>query len=247
MLSSPKNSPVRFSFDTQTLVLYTPSPLNGRDVFLPLRQLNIKTGGFDLPIKSFNAEEILYYCVSIITIVTFGSGFTRLFAGAFGHPRSDDIMDFNPITNLDIIGTIVFFLGGFGWGRQVDDQKIRFKKNKLGWCLISLIAPFASLTLAMSAAYVKHFFWTDRVIEVVLYLSVAATAYHVLPIPPLAGSRLIYLVVPQDKERIWRLFSKIGPFIILGLVLADRFSGTPFLRETITPVLDVVTRFAEYY
>jgi len=198
-----------------------------------------------LPIKSFNAEELLYYCVAILAIVTFGSGFTRLFAGAFGHPRSDDIIDFNPITNLDIVGTIVFFLGGFGWGKQVDDQKIRFKKQKLGWCLISLIAPFASLTIAMSAAYIKHFLWTDRVIEVVLYLSVAATTYHVLPIPPLAGSRLIYLLLPQ--ERIWRLFSKAGPFIILGLVLIDRFSGIPFLRETIAPVLDLVTRFAEYY
>ena len=198
-----------------------------------------------MPIKSFNAEEILYYCVAIFVITTFGSGFTRLFAGAFGHPRSDDIIDFNPITNLDIVGTIVFFLGGFGWGKQVDDKKIRFKKQKLGWCLISLIAPFASLTLAMSAAYIKHFLWTDRVIEVVLYLSVAATAYHVLPIPPLAGSRLIYLLLPQ--ERIWRLFSKAGPFIILVLVLIDRFSGIPFLREAMTPVLDLVTRFAEYY
>ena len=198
-----------------------------------------------MPLIGFNLEEILYYSVAILAIVTFGSGFTRLFAGAFGHPRRDDIVDFNPITNLDIVGTIVFFLGGFGWGKQVDDQKIRFKKQKLGWCLISLIAPFGSLTIAMSAGYIKHFFWTDRVIEIVLYLSATATAYHVLPIPPLAGSRLIYLMLPQ--ERIWRLFSKAGPFIILGLVLIDRFSGIPFLRDAMAPVLDAVTRFAEYY
>ncbi len=199
-----------------------------------------------MPIKSFNAEEILYYCVSILVIVTFGSGFTRFFAFSFAHPRRDDDMDFNPITNLDIIGTIVFFLGGFGWGRQVDDQKIRFKKQKLGWCIISLIAPFASLTIAMTAAYIKHFLWTDRVIDVVLNLSVAATAYHVLPIPPLTGSRLIYLLVSEKHERVWRLFSKAGPFIILGLVLIDRFSGTPFLREAIAPVLNAVAGFATY-
>jgi hypothetical protein len=48
MLSSPKNSPVRFSFDTQTLVLYTPSPRIGRDVFLPLHQLNIKVDSHGL-------------------------------------------------------------------------------------------------------------------------------------------------------------------------------------------------------
>ena len=199
-----------------------------------------------MPIKNFNAEEILYYCVSILIIVTFGAGFTRFFAFSFARPRRDDDMDFNPITNLDIIGTIVFFLGGFGWGRQVDDQKIRFKKQKLGWCIISLIAPFASLTIAMSAAYIKHFLWTDRVIDVVLNLSVVATAYHVLPIPPLTGSRLIYLLVPEKHERVWRLFSKAGPFIILGLVLIDRFSGTPFLREAIAPVLNAVAGFATY-
>ena len=200
-----------------------------------------------MPIKSFDAEEILYYCVAILIIVTFGSGFTRFFAFSFAHPRRDEGMDFNPITNLDIVGTIVFFLGGFGWGRQVDDQKIRFKKQKLGWIVISLIAPFASLTLAMSAAYVKHFLWTDRVIEVLLNLCIAATAYHVLPIPPLAGSRLIYLLVPEKHERVWKLFSKAGPFIILGLVLVDRFFGIPFLREAIAPVLDGVSRFASYH
>jgi hypothetical protein len=198
-----------------------------------------------LPIKSFNAEEILYYCVAILVIATFSSGFTRFFAFSFAHPRRDEGMDFNPITNLDIVGTIVFFIGGFGWGRQVDDQKINFKKQKLGWCIISLIAPFANLTIAMSAAYIKYFLWTDRVIDVILNLSVAATAYHVLPIPPLAGSRLIYLVVPE--ERVWRLFSRLGPFLILGLVLVDRFSGTPFLREVIAPVLDGVARFASYH
>jgi uncharacterized membrane protein len=198
-----------------------------------------------LPIINFNAENILYYCVAILAITTFGSGFTGLFAKSFGHPRSEDVFDFNPITNLDIVGTIVFFVGGFGWGKQFDDQKIRFKKQKLGWCLISLIAPFASLTLAMSAAYIKHFLWTDRVIEVLLSLSIATTTYHILPIPPLAGSRIVYLILPQ--ERMWKLFSKAGPFVILGLVLIDRFSGTAFLRDAIAPALDAVTRFAEYY
>ena len=148
-----------------------------------------------MPIKSFNLEEILYYCVSILVIVTFGSGFTRFFAFSFAHPRRDDDMDFNPITNLDIIGTIVFFLGGFGWGRQVDDQKIRFKKQKLGWCIISLIAPFASLTIAMSAAYIKHFLWTDRVIDVQHTLIV----FQRLPRAP---APLLARVLKADSWRI---------------------------------------------
>lgn len=201
-----------------------------------------------MPIKSFNSEELLYHFITLLIIVTFGSGFTRLFASAFSKTKPDGEeagFDFNPLANLDILGTIVFILGGFAWGRQVDDQKIRFKRQKLGWFLISLIAPYASLTLALSAGYVKYFFWTDRVVEVLISVSVAVTAYHIIPIPPLFGSRLIYLVLPG--ERVWRIYSKIGPFIILGLVLIDRFSGTPFLREMMAPVVDVVTRFALYH
>ncbi len=201
-----------------------------------------------MPLKSFNSEEILYYCVTLLIVAAFCTGFTRFFALSFADKKpsgQEAGFDFNPITNLDIVGTIVFFLGGFGWGRQLDDQEVRFKKNKLGWLLVSLIAPFASFTLALSAAYIKHFLWTDRVIEVVLHLCLAVTAYNILPIYPLAGARLVYLVMPS--ERVWRVFSKVGPYIILALVLGERFSGVPFLQETVAPVLDALTRFAEYH
>jgi hypothetical protein len=198
---------------------------------------------------NLSSEEIIYLCVTILAIVTFSSGFTSFFAQSFAHPppEKEAGFDFNPFTNLDIVGTIVFFLAGFGWGRQVDDQEIRFKKQKLGWFIISLIAPFASMVLALTAAYIKHFLWTDLVIEMLVNLSVAVTAYHILPIPPLAGSRLIYLMVPQAHERVWRLFSKAGPFIILAMVLFDRFSGIPFLRETLEPVVAAIGRFAAYH
>ncbi len=201
-----------------------------------------------MPLKSLNSEEILYYSVSLLLIVVFGAGFTRLFALSLAStkPSGEEAgLDFNPIGNLDIVGTIVFFLAGFGWGRQLDDQKIGFKRQKLGWLLVSLIAPFASLTLAISAAYIKHFLWTDRVLEVLLNVCVAVTAYNILPIPPLTGSRLIYLVMPS--QRVWRIYSRLGPYIILTLVLVERFSGVPFLQETVAPVLDLVMRFAEYH
>lgn len=201
-----------------------------------------------MTLKSFNPEEILYHCLTLLAIVAFGSGFMRLFALSFASSKPEGAeagFDFNPIENLDIVGTIVFFLGGFGWGRQLDDQQIRFKKQRLGWLLVSLVAPFASLTLALSAAYIKHFLWTDRVIEVILNVCVAVTAYHVLPIPPLAGSRLVYLVMPS--ERVWKLFSMIGPYAILAMVIVERLTGVPFLKETVAPVVKVVTRFAEYH
>lgn len=219
-------------------------------MLIPLHQLNIEIGGFVLPLMIFNSEEILFYSVTILIIVTFSSGFTRLFALSFANvkPAGEEAdFEFNPFGNLDIVGTIVFFLGGFGWGKQVDDQKIGFKHQKLGWLLISLVAPFASLTLAVTAAYIKQYFWTDRVVEVVLHLGAAVTAYHILPIPPLAGSRLIYLALPGQNQRIWRMYSRIGPYIILAFVIAERFSGIPFLKETVAPVLDVVTRFVEYH
>ncbi len=201
-----------------------------------------------MPIKNFTAEEILYYSVSLLCIVAFGAGFTRFFGLAFAStkPAGEEAgFDFNPIGNLDIVGTIVFFLAGFGWGRQLDDQKIGFKKQKLGWLLVSLIAPFASLTLALSAAYIKHFLWTDRVLEVLLNVCVAVTAYNILPIPPLAGSRLVYLVMPS--ERVWHIYSRLGPYLILGLVLVERISGVPLLKEIVAPTLDLVMRFAEYH
>lgn len=203
-------------------------------------------------LMSLTSEEIIYSCLAIMLIVSIGSGFTRFFALSFAHPPPEKGFDFdynafNPITNLDIVGIIVFFAGGFGWGRQVNDQEVRFKKQKLGWFIITLIAPFASMVVALTVAFVQQTFWTDRVVEILVDVSVTVTAYHLLPIPPLASSRLIYLLVPLAYERVWRLFSKAGPFIILAMVLFDRFSGIPFLRETMAPVVDAIGRFAAYH
>jgi hypothetical protein len=212
----------------------------------------MKTGVSSLYFMSLTSEEIIYSCLAIILIVTVGCGFTRFFALSLAHPPPEEGVDFdynafNPITNLDIVGLIVFFAGGFGWGRQMDDQEIRFMKQKLGWLILSLIAPFTSIVLALTVAFVKDTFWTDRVVQTVIEVSVTVTAYHLLPIPPLASSRLLYLLVPLAYERVWRLFSKAGPFIILAMVLFDRFSGIPFLREAMAPVVDAIGRFAAYH
>jgi hypothetical protein len=208
----------------------------------------MKTGVSSLYVMSLTSEEIIYSSLAILFIITIGCGFTRFFALSFAHPPPEEGVDFdynafNPITNLDIVGLVVFFLAGFGWGRQVNDQEIRFKKQKLGWFIISLIAPFTCLVLALTVAWVKDTFWTDRVVQTVIDVSVTMTAYHLLPVPPLASSRLLYLLVPQAHERVWGLFSKAGPFIILAMVLFDRFSGIPFLRETMAPVVGAIGRF----
>jgi hypothetical protein len=212
----------------------------------------MKTGVSSLYFMSLTSEEIIYSCLAIILIVTVGCGFTRFFALSLAHPPPEEGVDFdynafNPITNLDIVGLIVFFAGGFGWGKQVNDQEIRFKKQKLGWFIISLIAPFTSIVLALTVAFVQQTFWTDRVVEILVEVSITVSAYHLLPIPPLATSRLLYLLVPLSQERVWRVFSKAGPFIILAMVLFDRFSGIPFLRETMAPVIDAISRFAAYH
>jgi hypothetical protein len=212
----------------------------------------MKTGVSSLYFMRLTSEEIIFSCLAIILIVTVGCGFTRFFALSFANPPPEEGVDFdynafNPITNLDIVGLLVFFIGGFGWGRQVDDQEIRFRHQKLGWFLISLIAPFTSIVLALTVAWVQQTFWTDRVIEVLVDVSITVSAYHLLPIPPLASSRLLYLLVPTAHERVWSIFSKAGPFIILAMVLFDRFSGIPFLRETMAPVVEAIGRFADYH
>ncbi|MGD8436859.1 MAG: hypothetical protein PVJ70_04355 [Syntrophobacterales bacterium] len=212
----------------------------------------MKSGVSSLYVMSLTSEEIIYACLAIILIVTVGCGFTRFFSGSFANPPPEDGVDFdynafNPITNLDIVGIVVFLTGGFGWGKQVDDQEIRFKHQKLGWLLISLIAPFTSIVVALTVAFVQQTFWTDRVVEILIEVSITVSAYHLVPIPPLATSRLLYLFVPLSHERVWRLFSKAGPFIILAMVLFDRFSGVPFLREAMAPVIDGISRFAAYH
>lgn len=191
-------------------------------------------------------EQLLFYMVALISATTFGYGFQRFFGEAFSKDAPDEVkFSFNPLASLSIIGTAVFLLTGFGWGRQIEED-LEFKHHKLGVLIISFMGPFSNIVMALTAAYVKEYLWSDQVINALVEVNINFFCLHIIPLPPLFASRFIQAVLPRGHEGAWRLLCKIGPWILLGAALAEKVGGIPIISALMSVPADAVSYFVYY-
>jgi Zn-dependent protease len=62
-------------------------------------------------------------------------------------------------------------------------------------------------------------------------------AFNLLPIPPLDGSKAIGLVVPPRFERAYQEYLRVGPVILIALLLLAFMAKINILGYVIDPVL----------
>lgn len=136
----------------------------------------------------------------------------------------------NPIAHIDPIGAIMIFLIGFGYAKPVPVNPRNFKDPKKGMAITALAGPTANILMAFVFLFLKNavaaFADTDTLVikAIVFFLYYAAlinislAVFNLLPIPPLDGSRLFQLFIPDKyyyKIMQYERYIIIGVFILL--------------------------------
>jgi Zn-dependent protease len=62
---------------------------------------------------------------------------------------------------------------------------------------------------------------------VLVYLNVMLATFNMLPVPPLDGSRLVDYFIPDSLRHGWEGVSRMGPFLLLGLILLLQTTRLP--------------------
>ncbi|MGB7292113.1 MAG: site-2 protease family protein [Thermodesulfobacteriota bacterium] len=147
----------------------------------------------------------------------------------------------NPIAHLDVIGTILMFLVGFGWAKPVPVNPLNFKDPKKGMLLVALAGPVSNLLTAIVAGIVLRnlipsiitsdhaisgFYSTLLVVMVLTVIyGVGLAIFNILPIPPLDGSRVLYGLLPERHAYAYSRFEPYGVMVLFALFL---FGGRIF-------------------
>lgn len=135
----------------------------------------------------------------------------------------------NPLAHLDIWGSLMFILFGIGWGKPVPINPHNFLNPKRDQALVALAGPMSNLLLAAIASIPLKL--TDGTFSnlgltflfVFLNINITLCALNLLPIPPLDGSKILSIFLPN------RLFLKYQNFIhanvsyVLILFFADLY------------------------
>ena len=70
-------------------------------------------------------------------------------------PRIQGRMTLNPLAHLDIMGTILMILTGFGWAKPVQVNPMYYKDRKKGMALVALAGPLSNLFMAFLAVILQ--------------------------------------------------------------------------------------------
>ena len=134
-------------------------------------------------------------------------------------------LSLNPLRHIDGFGLAMMFVAGFGWAKPVPVNPLYFKKPKQGMAVTALAGPVSNFVLAalmigvskLIYLYAPYGFAWDLVFTFCLYtvapLSVGLGLFNLLPIPPLDGSKVVAVLLPD------RLYIQLMRYERYGMIL----------------------------
>lgn len=154
-----------------------------------------------------------------------------LAAYGLGDPTAKSMhrLSLNPLRHIDWFGLVMMFAAGFGWAKPVPVDPRYFKKPKQGMAITALAGPASNFLLAILAIgiskaiylYAPYTAAWDMIFSFFLYtvapLSIGLGLFNLLPIPPLDGSKVLAVLLPDRAYIQLMRYERYGMIVLLLL------------------------------
>lgn len=166
-------------------------------------------------------------------------------ADKLGDPTSklQGRLSLNPLAHIDLFGTVLIPLLlivttgiAFGWAKPVMVDFRNFKNPPRDNFLTALAGPISNFLFAVILAFVMRFIAFDSLpyalIANLVIINVALGIFNLVPIPPLDGSKVWHLLLPDES---YFALERMGPILLIAFIIFLNFSGSSFFN--IIPVV----------
>ena len=125
----------------------------------------------------------------------------------------------NPLKHIDPMGLILLLFAGFGWGKPVQVNPLRFKNSSKGMAIVSLAGPVTNFILAFITLIVTFLLETfgvwnlldanlagimrDMIAYLAIY-NISLGIFNLIPLPPLDGSKILMHFLPYKARQIFQ-------------------------------------------
>ena len=154
-----------------------------------------------------------------------------LVAYTLGDPTAKSMhrLSLNPLHHIDWFGLAMMFAAGFGWAKPVPVDPRYFKKPKQGMAVTALAGPVSNFLLAILLITISKVIYLyapytaewNAAFSFCLYtaapLSIGLGLFNLLPIPPLDGSKVLGVLLPDEAYLKLMRYERYGILLLLAL------------------------------
>lgn len=156
----------------------------------------------------------------------------------------------DPRAHLDPLGSLLFLLVGFGWGKPVPFDPFNLKNPRKDAAIISVVGPLSNFIMAIVGAVVLRLlpilelsFLTSiglTFFEWFVRLNITLGIFNLLPFAPLDGFKFVGGLLSERQAKEWYGLERYGMLFLLFFIFPF-VGGRSMLELFVLPVVGIVT------
>ena len=157
-------------------------------------------------------------------------------------PRIQGRLSLNPLVHLDLMGTLLMLLTGFGWAKPVEVNPMYYKDRKKGMAIVAAAGPLSNLLLAFVSLLIYFLFfivfhYTNLTVSLKAMgiigticsysaqVNLCFFVFNLIPIPPLDGSKILGMFLSNRAYYTMLQYERWSMLLIMFLSLSGMLSG----------------------
>jgi Zn-dependent protease len=179
-------------------------------------------------------------------------------ADSFGDqtPRMEGRLTLNPAAHLDLIGTLMLLVAGFGWAKPVPiNPYVLRRRSPAAVMWVSAAGPLSNLLMAVVAAIPVRFGLIPNPTNWPQFLptpynfmfnfigiNILLMLFNLIPLAPLDGEKVAEFFLPPPLARFFDQIRPYGPLILLGIVFVLPLVGIDLFGWILYPIMNAMFR-----
>src|SRR5215211_3620497 len=129
----------------------------------------------------------------------------------------------NPASHLDVLGSLMLLMAGFGWGKPTPVVPSKLRGGVLGPVAVAFAGPASNLLIVAVCALLYalpgfHEGYLEIIVVAVAFVNALLFVFNLIPIPPLDGAKVIFTFLPVLPSPLSYILILVRPVLtVFGL------------------------------